>query len=482
MTARIIVGGLLLVSGLAWAEPPAANAPIADVLKELRRIESAAWHGKVELARIELQNVARERPSDPMLRVYIAWCSMPTDDAWNQLKNVSQIHPDLPWVHYGMGRIYVGWKMRDLAKTELEASMKKDSNFYPAILALADMARLKDDLDDAEAKYRQVLAIADDPEAHAGLGLVLLKKNKAAEAQPELARAIQQWPDQPAALRELVKLQQASKDPAFPKNLAFLSELQPKDRDVQRAVAAAMFDAGDKKGALAAYERLIRLGNPDLETANRMQSLSRELGDADGEERAANLVASLDKSIVAPLIRIAELREAKKDLEGAEKILIESLERNRELADTWYRLGKLSSAKVQPVIALERYRRGGALSSPRAEECRTEAKVLEAYFQLPPTPAKGSVDHISAEVSKSLEAFFFVRRKQNPKLKGLLKVRVKVTADGVVESSEVVEDTLGDAALAGHAAFALRDAQFEKKRREPVFEFDLGLPTGKKGK
>lgn len=55
-----------------------------------------------------------------------------------------------------------------------------------------------------------------------------------------------------------------------------------------------------------------------------------------------------------------------------------------------------------------------------------------------------------------------------------------MTAEGVVESSEVVEDTLGDPLLAGHAVFALRDAEFEKKRREPVFEFELG-PV-KKGK
>jgi hypothetical protein len=60
-------------------------------------------------------------------------------------------------------------------------------------------------------------------------------------------------------------------------------------------------------------------------------------------------------------------------------------------------------------------------------------------------------------------------------------VRVKVTSEGVVESSEVVEDTLGDVLLAGHAAFALRDAEFEMKRREPVFEFELGVPV-KKGK
>lgn len=480
---RLLGGGLLLVAGLAWAEPPPGpNASIADVLKELRRIESAAWHQKVDVLRIELQNLAKERPNDPMLRVYVAWCSMPTDDAWNQLKNVSQLYPDLSWVHYGIGRIYIGWKMRDLAKTALEASMKQDSKFYPALTALGDMARLKDELDEAEAKYREVLAIADDPEAHAGLGLVLLKKNKPAEAQPELKRAIELWPDQPAALRELAKLQRASKDLAYPKTLAMLAELQPKDREVRKGLANVRLVDGDKKGALAEYERLIKLGNADLETATIMQGLYRDLNDPDGEERAANLVASLDKENVAPLIRIAELKEAKKDFDGAEKQLNEALERNRELADTWYRLGKLSLAKQQPIFALERFRRGGAKATPKAEECRAEAKLIEESFKLPAKPAKGSVDRISAEVSKTLEDFFWVRRKQNPKLKGLLKVRVKVTAEGVVETAEIVEDTLGDPPLAGHAVFALKDAEFEKKRREPVFEFDLGIPAAKKGK
>jgi outer membrane biosynthesis protein TonB len=74
-----------------------------------------------------------------------------------------------------------------------------------------------------------------------------------------------------------------------------------------------------------------------------------------------------------------------------------------------------------------------------------------------------------------------VRRRANPKLAGTIKVRVKVSADGVVELAEVMEDSVGDPPLAGHAVFALKDAEFEKKRREPVFEFELG-PAKKKGK
>ena len=47
-------------------------------------------------------------------------------------------------------------------------------------------------------------------------------------------------------------------------------------------------------------------------------------------------------------------------------------------------------------------------------------------------------------------------------------------ADGVIQAVEVVGDTVGDPVLTGHAYFALRDATFEKRKREPVFEFELG--------
>jgi len=482
MNLRLAAGGLLLVAGAAWAgEPPGPDAPTPVILKELRRIESAAWHGRVDGVRIELQELSKSRPTEPLLRVFVAWCSMPTDDAWNQLKNVSQIYPDLPWAHYGMGRIYIGWKMRDLAKAALEQSMKKDAAFYPAMVALGDMARLKDDLVEAERQYRAALAIADDAEAHAGLGLVLAKKGQGDAARAELTTAIAAWPDQPAALRELLALQQAAKDPGVMKTLSALADLQPKDRDVRRLVATMKYDAGDKKGALTEYEKVLKLGNPDLETASRMLAMYAEVKDVEGEERAALLVASLDKAAVAPLVRVAELRAAKKDLDGAEKTLFEALERDRELADTWLRLGKVSLAKEQPIFALDRFRRGGARTNSGAEECRAEAKKLEELFKLPSKAAKGSVDRIYAQVAKTLDEVYRARRQVKPQLKGSLKVRVKVTKEGVVESSEIVDDTLNDAVVAGHAVFSLRDAEFEAKRREPVFEFELGLPA-KKGK
>ncbi|MCA2977490.1 MAG: tetratricopeptide repeat protein [Myxococcaceae bacterium] len=483
MRIRLAVGGAVVLSmccAQAWAaEPPGVTAPLPEVMKELRRIESAAWHGRLDAVRVELQNLQRARPSDPMLRVYVAWCSMPTDDAWNQLKGIAQMFPDLPWVHYGMGRIYVGWKMRDLATTALENALKKDPKFYPALVTQGDVLRLKDEFDQAEAKYRQALAIADDAEARTGLGLVILKQGKADAAKVELQAALSQWPDQPAALRELVKLLGPA-DPAYARQLATLGELQPKDRDVRRQLATLKFDAGDKRGALDEYEKLLKLGSPDLETAQRMQSMYRELGDAEGEERLTVILSGLDRDGVAPLIRLAELRAAKKDVDGAEKNLLAAVERNRERADTWLRLGRLSLEKNLLSQALERFRLGAATTTPGAEDCRAEALKLEELFKLPTKRAKGTVDRIYGQVAGTLDQLFRARAKANPKLAGVMKVRVKVSAAGVVELAEVTEDTVGDPVLAAHALFALREAEFEKKRREPVFEFELGPLSGGK--
>ena len=116
---------LLVASALA-AAPATPATP--EVLQELRGIESASMRGKADDLRIKYQDQARGRPSDILLRVYIAWTVLPSDDAWNQLKAIAALNPDNPWVHLGMGRTYTAWKMRDQAKSELgpnEAFLEK---------------------------------------------------------------------------------------------------------------------------------------------------------------------------------------------------------------------------------------------------------------------------------------------------------------------------------------------------------------------
>ncbi len=91
------------------------------------------------------------------------------------------------------------------------------------------------------------------------------------------------------------------------------------------------------------------------------------------------------------------------------------------------------------------------------------------------------MDKIYATVSGSLYAFYTERLKERPNLGGAVKMRVRVAQDGSVVGVDPLEDSVADPLIAGHLYFALKDAQYPKQKREPVFEFDLKPPTAKKG-
>ncbi len=463
---RALLTGLFVV---AVASPAFAAKetlpPVAETMAELRKIEAAGFHEAVAPFRIKYTELARQRPGDVMPRVFVAWCTLPSDDAWNQLKGVSTIFPDNPWVRYGIGRIYTSWRgMSDLARAEFEAVLKRDPTFYPALVGLGDVARLKEDFALAESKYRAALALNDDPFARAGLGLTLAAQKKNDEARAELKKAISAQPEQPSALAVLVTLSLEAKDPDVLKAAEALTALRPKDRDARKLLADLRFEAGDKANAAKEYERLVRLGNAPQPIQQRLADLYRELGDVDGEERALQNLAVLDATAVAPALRMAELRFAKKDYEGAEGQWLEALARDPKCTPALEGIARSKLEQGLPHEALEYSRRAGDAA---------QVAKLEADFKLPAKKAKGNVNNVYWAAQASLTRAFPAAAA------GKLRLRVRITKDGVVDGVDVLEDTIKDPLVLGHVFFALRDAQYPKQKGEPVFEFEVGKKKGK---
>ncbi|MGV3619332.1 MAG: tetratricopeptide repeat protein [Archangium sp.] len=459
---RVLLVCLAVVASSAFAAKETLP-PTAETMAELRRIEAAGFHDGIAPFRIKYNEEARQRPGDPMPRVFVAWCTLPSDDAWNQLKAISTIFPDNPWVRYGMGRIYTNWRgMTDMARTEFEAVLKQDPKFFPAVVGLGDVARVKEDWATAEKQYRAALTMNDDPYAHAGLGLIFAAQKKNDEALVELKKAIAAQPEQPTALATLVTLSIAVKDPGAIAAASTLADLRPKDREARKQLADLRFEAGDKANAAKEYERLIRLGNATLETQQRLASLYRELGDAEGEERALQNVAVLDDKSPEPSLRMAELRFARKDFEGAEGQWLEALNRDPKNVAALEGLAKSKLEQSMPHEALEYFRRAGNAA---------QVEKLEGDFKLPKKKAKGSVNNVYAATQSSLAKAF-------PTATGKLRLRVRIDKAGVVDGVDVLEDTVKDPLVLGHVYFQLRDAGYPKQKGEPVFEFEMG----KKGK
>jgi Tfp pilus assembly protein PilF len=463
----------LLVASVLTAAPAMPAPP--EVLQELRGIESANLRGKADDLRIKYQDQARNRPADVLLRIYIAWTVLPSDDAWNQLKAIAALNPENPWVHLGMGRTYTAWKMRDQAKAEYRMILKEDSKFSAAIAGLAELALIEGDLKGAESQYRASLGLLEDPRARGGLGLTLLQAGKTAEAKVELDRAMKAWPDQPAVLAALLKIQRDAKDAKAAADTAMrLAELQPKDPEVRKILADLRFDEGNKAEAAKEYERWLRVAAPTAEVLGRLETLYRELKDADGEERTLQVHASFEKTNPAPSLRLAELAEAKGNKEVAEGHLLEAIDRDPKAAGPHLQLARMRARRDALFEALNEYRIASALEGDAATAAKAEREELEKKIKLPAKPPKGSVDAIYNAVAKGLNDFYLQRKREKPKLAGELKVRVRVKASGEVESVDVLNDTVGDSLLAAHVYFALNDAVYQKQKREPVFEFELG--------
>lgn len=484
MTARLVSLAALLASALAAGAPPAAvevpgeKASIAEVMAELRRLESARVTGQLDYLRVQYQTLMRQRPGDAMPRVFNAFSVMPADDGWNQLNGMLPVFPENPWIRYGMGRAYIGWRMKDKAKGEFEQALKRDPKFYPALIGLADLLRLADDHAGAEAGYRKALEVADDPLARTGLGLALKAQNKP-EAKAELSKSLAAWPEQPAVLQALFELAQAEKGPELLELALKLVAVQPKNRDVRKLIADTRFERGEKDEAAKAYEELLRLGNPELAVVERVAALHREAKNAEGEERALVMQASLDKASAAPALRLAELKLAKKDVEGAIKQYEEAAARDPKSAEPAYRTGLIKQEQRALAQAFGLFAAAATLEGPQAAEAQAALTKLSAELKLPKKPLSGSLEVINGKVATSLDALFQELRRKQKDLGGALKARVKIEADGTLKSVEIVDDTVGEPVLAGHLYGLLAQAQYAKKKREVVLEFDL---KGKKGK
>lgn len=479
MLLRLTPGLVVLWSLGALAGAP-ARPPIPDVLAELRKIESASLRGKGDETRIKYENVSKQTPNDVMLKVYAAWTVMPADDAWNQLKALTSLDPDNPWIHLGMARVYTRWKgMGDQAKHELSGVLAKDSGFYPALTGLGELALGKGDAAEAEKQFGLALQKHEDPRARAGLGQALLAQGKKPEAKAALEQAVNGWADQPHALQALLAIYSETKDNAKASQTAQrLVELWPRNREVRRAAADLSFDQGDFAKAASGYEELLRLGNPEVVVLERLERIYRESKDVAAEERTLKAHAVLDKENVAPISRLAELAQAQGKADVAEERLKEATERAPKSAAVWLAYGRALKAK-SPHFAVDAFRKGAAGEGPEAAAALEEKNAIEATFELPKRPLKGSVDNINWAVSRSIDTLFTDHQKVKWTLGGSLKLRVRVSKEGEVLGVDVLEDTVEDPIVTGHAYFALKDAVYPKQKREPVFEFAL---KGKKAK
>ena len=470
---------LLVLTLPAWGAGARPELPPAEaVLARLRQAETARMRGKVTALDSELEAEARARPNDPMPRLYRAWLSFPQDVCWNELKAISTLYPENPWPHLGMGLIYVKWGLLAEARPLFARALAEAPGFAPALWGEAVLLKAQGKLVEAEARYREALAGLDAPQFRTGLGLLLAEQpGREAEAREELVRAVEAWPEQPEALKKLAQLARASNDVRAAATAGEkLVALKPADRNAHRLQADLWLAASEKEKAAQSLERYAALGGAEPAALALLARIYSELGRAADEEKALGRLVAVDARDPEPLVRLALLAEARKDGAGAEAFLLKASERAPGRGDLHVHRARLLMRQERPQDALAAYRLAQAAPEAKVPEADAEAAELVRRFRLPPTPAKGDADRIYGRVSMGLVALYMERLKQQPDLKGNLKVRVQVDEAGRATSVAVLYDSLKDPLIAGHAYFAFLDAQYPPGRDEPVFQYVFRPP------
>ncbi|NMO22406.1 tetratricopeptide repeat protein [Pyxidicoccus fallax] len=461
-------------ASLVAVPPP----PAAEVMGMLRQLETARVRGKTRLLEDDLAEQARARPNDAMPRFYLAWLQFPADACWNELKAVSTLFPENPWPHVGMGLVYIRWKLLAEARPMFAAALRESPGFAPALWGEGLLLQAQGRPAEAEARLREALDALDAPQIRTSLGLLLAQQpEREAEARALLARSVEDWPEQPEALKKLAQLSKTANDV---RSAAVAGDrlvaLKPRDREAHRLQADLWLAASEKDKAAQSLEKYVSLGGAEPASLGLLARLYAELGRPAEETKALQRLMEADAKDPEPAIRLAELAEAGGDGAAAEAMFLKASERAPQRADIHVRRARLFLKRELFQESLAAYRSALAAPERKVPEAEDEAAALVRRFRLPATPAQGAPDKIYARVSLGLVALYMERLKEQPDLKGNLKVRVQVDEEGRATRVETLYDSLKDPLIAGHAYFAFLDARYPPGRDAPVFQYVFRPP------
>ncbi len=161
----------------------------------------------------------------------------------SEYRVAQQSSAERPEAHLNLGLLAAEQGDLGAARAEIQAALRLDPSFVPALVNLADLERLAGREDEGERWLRKALRIApDDPDVHYALGLLLVRRGRSGEALEVLRRA---------------------------------AELAPESARYATVYALALHSGGETQRALEVLEgaRARHPGDPDVE------ALLRELGD-----------------------------------------------------------------------------------------------------------------------------------------------------------------------------------------------------------
>lgn len=236
--------------------------------------------------------------------------------------------------------------------------MKKQVNGAPALIQRALQAHQQGNLQEAAARYRQILATdGANPDALHLLGLVAYQTGNNADAIELIQRAVAARPGVAGfrlnlgnALRRTGRLTDAI--------AAYRSavKLKPDYADAWANLGVAFREAGDQAGAKQALLEALSLKPDHVDALSNLGAVLMERGDLEAATEALRTALSLKPDSVEALLNLGAVRRERGDITGAVDLLRKAALHGRLLPSVYYNLGNalMMTGQVEPAIAAYR--------------------------------------------------------------------------------------------------------------------------------
>jgi len=466
--ARVVAAlAAAAVAAPARAQPPqrGADPDLVSVSRAMAAIDLGAPAAPRALA-APAGEAGSAEAVDPFLTVY----ALPRDErAWGAFRKLADQSPTVPWGSLGMARVYIAWRTFDQAETELARARALAPGNFIVLCLRAEMEERAGSTADARADYLDVLRIdPENPQARLGLARILARQGDAAGAHAEARRSLDALPGQTAALALLgTTAAEMGRGQEAVDYLSRAAAASPRDPEVRQALGRARLAAGDAAGSVAEWRAAVAIEATPA-TLGGLATAAAEAGDAEAQLEAAQGIVRLEPGPAANWRRLASLRLAARDEEGAEGALKRVVERDPRDAQSRLELGRILLGRGEALFALEQFRAAG-------EVARAERGALERRLQVSPS-AGADLGAIQRLVAGRLDR---VTRDDpdTPRQPGHLVMRVTVEEGGSASEVAVVEDTARDEWVRASAYWNLKDATYPKgKTGRFTFRFAPGAP------
>jgi tetratricopeptide (TPR) repeat protein len=458
---------------------PPATMSAAAVRKALWDISARQTRG--DASKTLADYAERAEANNTLEARFLAAAAIPDKErSWPAMKAIAEAQPKFYWAHAGMAAVYVDWKLRDQCERELNFAFELGPDIPYTYTLRGNLYRAIGEHPLAVRDYQTALR-ADPADADARVGLALSRKalGQTQGLREELERALADLPTQYEAAESLANLLDSlAQVRAAREAWERVEKLSPRNRGAKLALAR-LRGGEDVDGAIRAYEdagKIQPLSKVEEETLAR---LYRQRGRTDDEARALTTITKLDPKDLGPWRRLSEIAEASADLSRMEEVYNNILAIDPKDTLSLFGLGLVTERRALVRLAIEKYREAAAAGHPTAGG---DATRLITASLVPDKPLAGAtLTDLYRKISESLEKAYEWRRKEAPKLKGNLKVRVQTDGEGKVLALDVTENSLNDPWLEAHLYYAMQQAAWPKlKPTEPrKFSLNFDLPPNR---